>query len=104
VTEAYENLLRKSLDSVDRRQKWFKIIAIVFIVLGCGNAAMAMIYIQDMRLLYIATFAGLIWWTGGLAVAILGVTNRNTWLILRALALNARASENPSDTRPGSQS
>jgi hypothetical protein len=87
MTEAYESILRKSLDSVDRRQKWMKVVAVVMIVLGCANVAFAMASLQDMRLLYIATFVGLIFWTGGLAVAILGVSNRNAQLVLRALAL-----------------
>jgi hypothetical protein len=105
MTEAYEAILRKSLDSVDRRQKWMKIIAVVFIVLGGGNAALAMINLQDLRLLYIATFVGLVVWTGGLAVAILGVSNRNAQLVLQAIALvseaNEDASAQPSRETPG---
>jgi hypothetical protein len=104
MTEAYEAVLRKSLDSVDRRQKWMKIIAVVFIVLGGGNAALAMINLQDMRLLYIATFVGLVLWTGGLAVAILGVSGRNAQLILQAIALiseaNGDTSAHPSSGTP----
>ena len=89
MAEAYESVLRNALDSVDRRQKWMKVIAVVFILLGCGNIALAMIYLQDMRMLYIATFVGLILWTGGLAVAIIGVSNRNAQLILRAITLTS---------------
>ena len=87
MTEAYEVVLRKSLDSVDRRQKKMKIIAIVFIVLAAASSALAMINLTDMRLLYIATFVGMTWWTCGLAVAILGNSNRNAQLTLRAIAL-----------------
>jgi hypothetical protein len=89
MAEAYESVLRNALDSVDRRQKWMKVIAVVFILLGGGNIALAMIYLQDMRMLYIATFVGLILWTGGLAVAIIGVSNRNAQLILRAITLTS---------------
>ncbi|MGD0903875.1 MAG: hypothetical protein ABR924_13130 [Terracidiphilus sp.] len=105
MTEAYETILRKSLDSVDRRQKWMKIIAVVFIVLGGGNAALGMINLQDMRLLYIATFVGLVVWTGGLAIATIGVSNRNAQLILQAITLvseaNGDASARPSRETPG---
>lgn len=107
MTESQENLLRKTLDTIDRlerRRKWITVIAIVLVAVGCGYIALAMIYLRDMYLLYIATFCGLVLWMSGLAAGIIVVTNRNTQLILRALALNTRASENPSDTRPGSQS
>ncbi|MGA2672317.1 MAG: hypothetical protein ABSE99_03735 [Terracidiphilus sp.] len=87
MTEAYEKILRKSLDSVDRRQKWMKIIAVAMIVLACVNAGLGMANLHDMRLLYIVTYVGLVFWTGGLAVAILGVSGRNAQLILRAIAL-----------------
>ena len=87
MTEAYEVVLRKSLDSVDRRQKWMKIIAVVFIVLAAASSALAMINLTDMRLLYIATFVGMTWWTCGLAVAILANSNRNAQLTLRSIAL-----------------
>jgi len=104
VTEAYEAVLRKSLDCVDRRQKWMKIIAIVMVVFACANAALGVVYLQDMRLLYIVTYVGLVFWTGGLAVAILGVSGRNAQLILRAIALiseaNGDAAAHPS---PGTQ-
>jgi hypothetical protein len=107
MTEAYEAILRKSLDSVDRRQKWMKIIAVVFIVLGGGNAALAMINLQDLRLLYIATFVGLVVWTGGLAIATIGVSNRNAQLVLQAIALvseaNEDASAHPSRETPAKQ-
>jgi hypothetical protein len=96
MAEDYESVLRKSLDSVDRRQKWMKIIAVVFMVLGGGNIALAMIYLQDLKMLYIATFVGLILWTGGLAVAILRVSNRNAQLVLQAIALVSEAAENTS--------
>jgi len=105
MTEAYEAVLRKSLDSVDRRQRWMKIIAIVMVVFACASAALGMVYLQDMRLLYIATYVGLTWWTGGLAVAILGVSNRNAQLVLQAIALvseaNEDASAQPSRETPG---
>jgi hypothetical protein len=91
MTEAYESILRKSLDAVDRRQKWMKIIAVVFIALGGGNVALAMICLQEPRMLYIGTFVGLILWTGGLAIAILGVSNRNAQLVLRAITLISEA-------------
>jgi len=94
MAEAYESVLRKALDSVDRRQKWLKIIAVLFILLGGGNIALAVIYLQDMRMLYIATFVGLILWTGGLAVAIIGVSNRNAQLILRAITLTSNSAGN----------
>ena len=94
MTEANDAVLRKSLDSVDRRQKWMKIIAALFIVLGGGNVALAMIYLQDLKMLYIATFVGLVLWTGGLAIAILGVSNRNAQLLLQAIALLSEASGN----------
>jgi len=87
MTEAYEAVLRKSLDSVDRRQKKMKIIAVVFIVLAAASSALAMINLTDMRLLYIATFVGMTWWTCGLAVAILANSNRNAQLTLRSIAL-----------------
>jgi hypothetical protein len=47
-------------------------------------------------MLYIATFVGLILWTGGLAVAILRVSNRNAQLVLQAIALVSEAAENTS--------
>ncbi|MGA9069122.1 MAG: hypothetical protein WB424_02635 [Terracidiphilus sp.] len=97
MTEAYEAVLRKSLDTVDRRQRWMKIIAVVFIILGGGNVALAMIYLQDLKMLYIATFVGLILWTGGLAVAVLGVSNRNAQLLLQAIALLSEASGKASE-------
>jgi hypothetical protein len=96
MTEAYEAVLRKSLDTVDRRQRWMKMIAVVFIILGGGNVALAMIYLQDLKMLYIATFVGLILWTGGLAVAVLGVSNRNAQLVLQAIALLSEASKKTS--------
>jgi len=96
MTEAYETVLRKSLDSVDRRQKWMKIVAIVMIVFACANAALGMVYLQDMRMLYIVTYVGLTLWIGGLAVAILGVSGRNAQLILQAIALISEANGNPS--------
>jgi len=97
MVENYESVLRKSLDSVDRRQKWMKITAVVFIALGGGNMALAMIYLQDLKMLYIATFIGMILWTGGLAVAILGVSNRNGQLVLQAIALVSETARNTSD-------
>jgi hypothetical protein len=99
VTEAYETALRKSLDSVDRRRKWLKIIAVLFIVMGGGNVALAMIYLQDLKMLYIATFVGLIIWTGGLAIAILGVSNRNAQLILLAIAAFSEESRKNSEEK-----
>jgi hypothetical protein len=105
MTEAYESVLRKSLDSVDRRQRWMKTIAVVMIVFACTSARLGMVYLQDMRLLYILTYVGLALWTGGLAVAILGVSGRNTQLILRAIALisetNGDASADPSGKTNG---
>jgi hypothetical protein len=92
MTEPSENILRKSLDSVDRRQRWIKTISVAFVVLGSANTALAMIYLQDMRLLYIATFVGLVLWTGGLALAVMAVSYRNARLILRAVALLSDAS------------
>jgi hypothetical protein len=87
MTEAYEVVLRKSLDNVDRRQKKMKIIAVVSVVLASASSALAMINLTDLRLLYIATFVGMTFWTGGLAVAILANSNRNAQLALRAIAL-----------------
>lgn len=91
MTNPAESVLRKSLDSVDRRQKWLRIIAVAFIALGSGYSALAMIYVQEMRLLYIATFVGLTLWTSGLAVAIMAVSQKNARLILRAIALASDA-------------
>jgi hypothetical protein len=103
MTEAYEAVLRKSLDAVDRRQKWMKNIAVVLIVLACAISAPAMMSLADMRLLYIATFLGMTLWTGGLAVAILGVSNRNTQLTLRSIALlsESAAQKEPAHTPSG---
>jgi hypothetical protein len=53
-----------------------------------------MVYLQDMRMLYIVTYVGLALWTGGLAVAILGVSGRNAQLILQAIALVSEANGN----------
>jgi len=107
MTDAYDAILRKSLDDAYRRQRWMKIIAVVFFVLGGGNMALAMIKLQDMRLLYMATFVGLLLWTGGLAIAILYVSNRNAQLILRTIALiseaNEDASAHPSRGTPAKQ-
>jgi hypothetical protein len=94
MTEAYESVLRKSLDSVDRRQKRMKIIAIAMVVFACASAALGVANLQDMRLLYIVTYMGLVFWTGGLAVAILGVSGRNAQLILQAIALVSEANGN----------
>jgi len=94
MTEAYEAVLRKSLDSVDRRQKRMKIIAIAMVVFACASAALGVVNLQDMRLLYIVTYMGLVFWTGGLAVAILGVSGRNAQLILQAIALVSEANGN----------
>ena len=94
LTEAYEAVLRKSLDSVDRRQKRMKIIAIAMVVFACASAALGVANLQDMRLLYIVTYMGLVFWTGGLAVAILGVSGRNAQLILQAIALVSEANGN----------
>jgi len=99
MTEAYEAALRKSLDTVDRQRKWLKNLAILFIVLSCGNVALAMIYLQDLKMLYIATFVGLCFWTGGLAIAILGASSRNAQLVLQAIALVAEASGNTSEKK-----
>jgi hypothetical protein len=111
MTEPRENILRKSLDAVDRRQRWMKIIAVAFFVLGGGNIALAFIYLQEMRLLYIATFVGLVLWTGGLAIAIMGVSYKNARLILRAITLLSEGSGNANlrheheiDNRPGRES
>jgi hypothetical protein len=104
MTEAYEAVLRKSLDAVDRRQKWMKNIAVVLIVLACAISAPAMMSLADMRLLYIATFLGMTLWTGGLAVAILGVSNRNTQLTLRAIALLSESAAQKGSAQPPSGS
>jgi hypothetical protein len=87
MTAHYESILRKSLDTVDRKQKWMKPIALIYMVLGSGSIALAMIYLQDLKSLYIATFTGLILVICGLAIAILRVTNRNTRMVLQAIAL-----------------
>ena len=111
MTEPREDILLKSLDSVDRRQRWMKIIAVAFIVLGGGTVALALIYLQEMRLLYIATFVGLVLWTEGLAVAIMGVSYKNTRLILRAITLLSESTgsvnlrpEQEIDNKPGRES
>jgi uncharacterized membrane protein len=99
MTEPSENILRKTLDAVDRRQRWMKVLAVAFFVLGGGNTALAMVNLQDMRLLYIATFVGMVLWTGGLALAIMSVSYRNARLILRAIMLVPQVPHNlPSST------
>ena len=91
MAENYESILRKSLDDVDRRLKWAKTIAVTAIALACVNAGLGMANLHDMRLLYIVTYLGMVFWTGGLAIAILGVSNGNTQLILKAIALVSEA-------------
>jgi hypothetical protein len=67
----------------------------------------ALRWLQDMRLLYIATFVGLVMWTGGLALGVIGHSYRNTRMILQAIALvseaNGDASARPSREIHGKQ-
>jgi hypothetical protein len=99
MTEAYENVLRKSLDIADRRQKLGKaskltmFLAIFFIVVGELNIVPAMIYMRtmDKYLLFVASFVAGIMFLCGLTTVLISVSLRNTQVILRAIQLSAEA-------------
>jgi hypothetical protein len=95
MTEAYENVLRKSLDIADRRQKLGKasklsmFLAIGFIVVGELNIVPAMIYMRtmDKYLLFVASFVALIMFLCGLTAILISISHRNTQTILRSIQL-----------------
>jgi hypothetical protein len=95
MTEAYENVLRKSLDIADRKQKMGKasrlalILGIAFIVVGEINIVPAMVYmrVMDKYLLYVVTFVAATMFMCGLASILIAVAHKNTQLILRAIQL-----------------
>lgn len=99
MTEAYEDVLRKSLDAADRRQKLSKaskltmFLAIGFIVVGELNIVPAMIYMRtmDKYLLFVASFVAGIMFLCGLTTVLISVSLRNTQVILRAIQLSAEA-------------
>lgn len=96
MTEAYESVLRKALDSADRRGKlvkWFKAIGLVFIVLGAVSIWGGMENVRELRpdILYIATCAGMVLFFTGLFVCNIAISVRNTQLILRAVSLVSSA-------------
>ncbi|MGP8225108.1 MAG: hypothetical protein ACLQGT_03025 [Terracidiphilus sp.] len=64
-----------------------KVLATVFFLLSLAYIAPALIWLQDMRLLYIASFGGLVLWTGALALGVISHSYRNTRMILQAIAL-----------------
>ena len=107
MTEAYEAVLRKSLDCVDRRRKWMRILAAVSFIMSLLYIVPALRWLQDMRSLYIATFVGLVMWTGALALGVIAHSYRNTRMILQAITLvseaNGGASAHPSRGTPGKQ-
>jgi uncharacterized membrane protein YjjP (DUF1212 family) len=88
-----------------------RIAAVTYIVLGSGTVALAFIYLKDMRLLYIETFAGMALLISGLAVGIMGVSSKNTRLILQSIMLLSDGSgsanlrpEQEIDNKPGRES
>jgi hypothetical protein len=95
MVEAYENVLRKSLDIADRNRKMGKasrlalILGIAFIVVGEVNIVPAMIYmrVMDKYLLYVVTFVAGTMFLCGLASILVAVSHKNTQIILRAIQL-----------------
>jgi hypothetical protein len=99
MTEPYENVLRKSLDTADRHQKLGKVskltmfLAIGFIVVGELNIVPAMIYMRtmDKYLLFVASFVAGIMFLCGLTAILISTSLRNTQVILRAIQLSSEA-------------
>ncbi|MGA2216903.1 MAG: hypothetical protein ABSG51_02400 [Terracidiphilus sp.] len=99
MTEAYENVLRKSLDIADRRQKLGKasklalFLGIGFIVVGELNIVPAIMYmrVMDKYLLFVATFVGAMMFLCGLSALVISISHRNTQTILRAIQLASDA-------------
>jgi hypothetical protein len=96
MTEAYENVLRKSLDIADRRKKLGKasilslILGIAFLLVGEVIIVPAMMNLRAIDKnygLYVVTVvAGALFMTG-LALLVIAVSHRNTVTILRAIQL-----------------
>ncbi|MGA9673549.1 MAG: hypothetical protein WBQ94_30440 [Terracidiphilus sp.] len=99
MAEAYENVLRKSLDIADRKQKLGRaskvalFIGIGFIVVGEISIVPAMINmrVMDKYLLYVATVVAGTMFMCGLASILIAISHRNTQLILRAIQLASEA-------------
>ncbi|MGA2649482.1 MAG: hypothetical protein ABSF28_03115 [Terracidiphilus sp.] len=101
MTEAYENVLRKSLDIADRRQKLGKasklslILGIAFLFVGEVIIVPAMMNLRAIDKgysIYVVTVVAGALFIAGLALVVIAVSHRNTLLILRAIQL---ASETP---------
>ena len=100
MAEAYENVLRKSLDMADRKQKMDKasrlalILGVAFLVVGEIIIVPAMMNLKAIDKgygLYIVTFVAAAMFISGLAAMIIAVSLRNTQLILRAIQLASEA-------------
>jgi hypothetical protein len=99
MTEAYENVLRKSLDIADRKQRLGKasklalFLGIGFIVVGELNIVPAMMYmrVMDKYVLFVASFVAATMFACGLVSILISVAHKNTQTILRAIQLAADA-------------
>jgi uncharacterized membrane protein HdeD (DUF308 family) len=100
MAEPYEDVLRKSLDIADRRQKLSKaaklslILGIAFLVLGEVIIVPAMMNLKAIDKdygLYIVTFVAAAMFVSGLAAMIIAVSLRNTQAILHAIQLASEA-------------
>jgi uncharacterized membrane protein HdeD (DUF308 family) len=100
MAEAYETVLRKSLDMADRRQKlskrWRLSLIVGIALIAAGEIAIAPPFAHmraiDNNVIYVATIVvggGL--FMGGLALIVIAVSYRNTQLILRAIQLASEA-------------
>ena len=94
--EPSDAVLRKTLDSIDRRKSITRIIAVIFFLattLLIGGV-FSTVGTHDVvstpelsRLELISVVLGLIFWIGGMGVGIVAVSYRNTHAVLKAIAL-----------------
>jgi hypothetical protein len=73
-----------------------RVLAAVSFLVSLAYIVPALKWLQDMRLLYIATFVGLVLWTGALAISVISHLYRNTRMILQAITLVSDAATNSS--------
>ena len=84
MTEQVENVLRKSLDEVDRKHKLIRVLMFAYMGVG-GLFAYKMAMVQDLRMQMMFGFLAVMLWISALAFVVLSYSRRNTRAILKAI-------------------
>jgi len=96
MLEPSEAVLRKTLDSIDRRKSVTRVIAVIFFV-ATVSIIVGMFSVVGIRkptpspdafqLEFVSAVLGLLFWIGGIGVGIIAISYRNTHALLKAIAL-----------------